>query len=260
MLLQIFATSQHLSDVLITDSESYDLLRMTEGQPVAREELVAEFAAEVGAWPTTNRRSMTALRRFKRRETLARSAYGDIDSRPAARHGRAADFVLGRRHGRGRRAGRADANWPAEAQRARRPAAEAGPVRRAGPGQAGRRRAELFQRHRPDVLVRCRPRRRLARTASLQRVLRPRWPANVLQAAHRSDRAGRPPIASICDCARRPERPDGHQHRTRPALLRRVGPHLGTPGVRQGPAGGRRSGTGPRVPRPRSSPGSIAAI
>ncbi len=37
MLLQIFSTSQYLSDLLITDHESYDLLRMTEGQPVGRE-------------------------------------------------------------------------------------------------------------------------------------------------------------------------------------------------------------------------------
>ena len=35
-LLQIFATSQHLSDLLVTDRESFDLLRLTEGQPVAR--------------------------------------------------------------------------------------------------------------------------------------------------------------------------------------------------------------------------------
>src|SRR5262245_16872560 len=31
ILLQIFSTSQHLSDLLITDREAYDLLRMTEG-------------------------------------------------------------------------------------------------------------------------------------------------------------------------------------------------------------------------------------
>ncbi len=48
-LLQIFSTSQHLSDLLITDSESYDLLRLTEGQPVARETLVSELCAEVAA-------------------------------------------------------------------------------------------------------------------------------------------------------------------------------------------------------------------
>src|SRR5262245_55139107 len=32
ILLQIFSTSQYLSDLLISDTESYDLLRLTEGQ------------------------------------------------------------------------------------------------------------------------------------------------------------------------------------------------------------------------------------
>jgi glutamate-ammonia-ligase adenylyltransferase len=77
VLLQLFATSQHLSDLLVNDSESYDLLRMTEGQPVAREALVAEFAAEVTALAGDEAAVMTALRRFKRRETL-RICYGDI--------------------------------------------------------------------------------------------------------------------------------------------------------------------------------------
>ncbi len=77
ILLQIFATSQHLSDVLITDSESYDLLRITEGQPVARESLVAELVAEVASLGNDETAIMAALRRFKRRETL-RIAYGDI--------------------------------------------------------------------------------------------------------------------------------------------------------------------------------------
>lgn len=76
ILLQIFATSQYLSDVLITDPESYDLLRLTEGQPVKREPLVTEFAAEVLALGDPAA-VMTALRRFKRRETL-RIAYGDL--------------------------------------------------------------------------------------------------------------------------------------------------------------------------------------
>ena len=37
-MLQILATSQHLSDLLVTDPESYDLLRITEGQPVSLEQ------------------------------------------------------------------------------------------------------------------------------------------------------------------------------------------------------------------------------
>src|SRR5690606_21833706 len=47
ILLQIFSTSQFLSDLLIVDTEAYDLLRMTEGQPVARDVLVDELWTEV---------------------------------------------------------------------------------------------------------------------------------------------------------------------------------------------------------------------
>lgn len=76
ILLQIFSTSQYLSDLLITDSEAYDLVRITEGQPVPRQVLVDELCAEVMAL-NDERSVMTALRRFKHRETL-RIAYGDI--------------------------------------------------------------------------------------------------------------------------------------------------------------------------------------
>jgi [glutamine synthetase] adenylyltransferase / [glutamine synthetase]-adenylyl-L-tyrosine phosphorylase len=77
ILLQIFATSQHLSDLLIIDSEGYDLLRITEGEPVARESLVEELCAEVARIADDEAAVSAALRRFKRRETL-RVAYGDI--------------------------------------------------------------------------------------------------------------------------------------------------------------------------------------
>jgi glutamate-ammonia-ligase adenylyltransferase len=76
ILLVIFSTSQHLSDLLITDHESYDLLRLTEGTPVYRDTLADELAAEVAVL-TDERDVLAALRRFKRRETL-RIAYGDI--------------------------------------------------------------------------------------------------------------------------------------------------------------------------------------
>jgi glutamate-ammonia-ligase adenylyltransferase len=76
ILLQIFSTSQHLSDLLVTDRESYDLLRMTEGQPVSRDVIVGEIVAETLAQPD-EKAVMATLRRFKRRETL-RIAYGDI--------------------------------------------------------------------------------------------------------------------------------------------------------------------------------------
>jgi glutamate-ammonia-ligase adenylyltransferase len=75
-LVQIFAASQHLSDVLIRDPEAYDLLRLTEGQPVARQAVVQEIVAEVAALDH-DQAVLRALRRFKLRETL-RIAYGDI--------------------------------------------------------------------------------------------------------------------------------------------------------------------------------------
>jgi len=75
-LLQIFCTSQYLSDLLVTDQEAYDLLRMTEGQPVARDALVEELLTETRAL-ATQAEVMASLRRYKRRETL-RIAYGDI--------------------------------------------------------------------------------------------------------------------------------------------------------------------------------------
>jgi glutamate-ammonia-ligase adenylyltransferase len=75
-LLQIFSTSQHLTDLLIRDPESYDLLRLTEGQPVARDQLVNEICSEIS---TISKDSdvVAALRRYKDREIL-RIAYGDI--------------------------------------------------------------------------------------------------------------------------------------------------------------------------------------
>ena len=75
-LLQILSTSQYLSDLLVVDNECYDLLRMTEGQPVARDLLVEELLGEVMSTPRPED-AMAALRRFKRREIL-RVAYGDI--------------------------------------------------------------------------------------------------------------------------------------------------------------------------------------
>jgi glutamate-ammonia-ligase adenylyltransferase len=75
-LLQIFSTSQYLSDLLVSDQESYDLLRMTEGQPVARPALVEELVNEVRALGNYAE-ILASLRRYKRRETL-RIAYGDI--------------------------------------------------------------------------------------------------------------------------------------------------------------------------------------
>ena len=76
ILLQIFSTSQHLSDLLIRDPESFDLLRITEGQPVARDTLCNEIWSEVESLKDS-RDCAAALRRFKQRETL-RIAFGDL--------------------------------------------------------------------------------------------------------------------------------------------------------------------------------------
>ena len=76
ILTQIFSTSQYLSDVLIQDPESYDLLRITEGQPATRQVLVDEICSEVSALPDMHTVTV-AMRRYKRRETL-RIAYGDM--------------------------------------------------------------------------------------------------------------------------------------------------------------------------------------
>jgi [glutamine synthetase] adenylyltransferase / [glutamine synthetase]-adenylyl-L-tyrosine phosphorylase len=75
-LMQIFSNSQYLSDLLVADPEGFDLVRLTEGQPVARQHLVDELTAEIAAFER-DADVLRALRRFKRRETL-RIAYGDI--------------------------------------------------------------------------------------------------------------------------------------------------------------------------------------
>lgn len=75
-LLQIFSTSQYLSDLLVSDSEGLDLLRLTEGDPVPRQALVEEVTSEINVLDHDSL-VLRALRRFKRRETL-RIAYGDI--------------------------------------------------------------------------------------------------------------------------------------------------------------------------------------
>ena len=75
-LVQIFSTSQHFGDLLVSDPEGFDLLRLSEGAPVARQMLVEDLVAEVAALEHEPM-VLRALRRFKRRETL-RIAYGDI--------------------------------------------------------------------------------------------------------------------------------------------------------------------------------------
>ena len=76
ILLQVFSTSQYLANLLIHDPEAFDLVRMTDGQPVSREVLVEEICGEIAALVDESA-VMTALRRYRHRETL-RIAYGDI--------------------------------------------------------------------------------------------------------------------------------------------------------------------------------------
>jgi glutamate-ammonia-ligase adenylyltransferase len=75
-LLQIFSASQHLSDLLVTDPQSLDLLRLTEGKAFARQALINDVTSEVAVLDH-DRAVLRALRRFKRRETL-RICYGDV--------------------------------------------------------------------------------------------------------------------------------------------------------------------------------------
>lgn len=75
-LLLILNSSQHLSDQLCVDPESYELLRLTEGRPVARELLIEELLTDIRRLDNEED-VLAALRRFKRRETL-RIAYGDL--------------------------------------------------------------------------------------------------------------------------------------------------------------------------------------
>lgn len=76
-LLRIFCTSQHQSDMLVREPEAFDLVRLTQGDPVARDVLVSELVSEIELAGIDMRHAMTLLRRCKRRETL-RIAYGDI--------------------------------------------------------------------------------------------------------------------------------------------------------------------------------------
>lgn len=78
-LLQIFSSSQHLSDLMVREPETFDLLRITEGQPVTRDVLTREICNDV-ANADGDREIMATLRRHKQRETL-RIAYGDIVKR-----------------------------------------------------------------------------------------------------------------------------------------------------------------------------------
>ena len=79
-LLEIFATSQYLSDVLINDPELFETVRQTEGKPVPLRQLADELVGEVDALEKETF-ALRSLRRFKRRQIL-QIAYGDIKRQP----------------------------------------------------------------------------------------------------------------------------------------------------------------------------------
>lgn len=75
-LVKIFAASPHLAEVVISDPESWEEVRLGQGRPEKAEALAAALQADVAAVSDPDD-VMRALRRFKRRQTL-RIAYGDI--------------------------------------------------------------------------------------------------------------------------------------------------------------------------------------
>ncbi|MEY4566242.1 MAG: Glutamate-ammonia-ligase adenylyltransferase [Planctomycetota bacterium] len=78
-LLKIFSVSQFLADHLIRDPESFDLLRITEGQAVSRASLLDEILTETMAM-IDEPQMMRTLRHCRQREML-RIAYGDFIGR-----------------------------------------------------------------------------------------------------------------------------------------------------------------------------------
>lgn len=75
-LLKVAVSSPALAADLTTDPEVFDLLRITGGQPTAREFLVDEILAECRSAASASH-VQSILRRFRRRERL-RIAYGEI--------------------------------------------------------------------------------------------------------------------------------------------------------------------------------------
>lgn len=75
-LLQVFASSQAMASWLIADPEAFDLLRLTNGQPIAQSVLQDEIIAQVES-TSDMRGAMRVLREYRQRETL-RIAYGEL--------------------------------------------------------------------------------------------------------------------------------------------------------------------------------------
>ncbi len=75
-LLRIFSTSQFLSDWLIRDPEAFDLLRLTEGQPISRSALLDDICSNIAS--TDDERVVTKILSGYRHREMLRIAYGDI--------------------------------------------------------------------------------------------------------------------------------------------------------------------------------------
>lgn len=76
VLVKLFSASPYLAELVITDPEAWESIRLGGGRPERRESLAAALAVELGLLDEPAA-VMAALRRFKRRQTL-RIAYGDI--------------------------------------------------------------------------------------------------------------------------------------------------------------------------------------
>ncbi|MGL4943423.1 MAG: bifunctional [glutamate--ammonia ligase]-adenylyl-L-tyrosine phosphorylase/[glutamate--ammonia-ligase] adenylyltransferase [Thermoguttaceae bacterium] len=75
-LLEIFSTSQYLSDILIRDPYLFKGVCQNEGRPLPRTRVIDEILAELAPLQD-DRDILNTIRRFKHRHTL-RVAYGDI--------------------------------------------------------------------------------------------------------------------------------------------------------------------------------------
>ncbi|WP_145297476.1 [protein-PII] uridylyltransferase family protein [Crateriforma conspicua] len=75
-LLQMFATSDVVAEAIIADPESFDLLRLTDGQPANVQYLVDELVAELLS-VSDLQRAADCVRQFAIRETI-RVAYGEF--------------------------------------------------------------------------------------------------------------------------------------------------------------------------------------
>ncbi len=242
-LVQLFATSQYMADQLIKDPVAFDLLRMTDGQPVRASMLADEILAEVNA-ATEVRQVMRAIRGFRHRENL-RIAYGDfIGGLPVEtiteQLSSLADAILQAAVAAARREMLAKREAPKRAD------GKSARFAVIALGKLGG--AELNYSSDIDLLMVCDEAIEPSAWRGMSGRLLGASSAmgdSLLERSHTFRRG----LSSVCDCgaARRHSSPAGdHGHRSGP-LLRFVGANLGTPGLRQSPRGSWRSGFGTGV-------------